>query len=59
MTPWRFLLDLKLKEAQRLILSHPDMRIKDIAMEIGYNDPLYFSRIFKKYVGVYPSEYKV
>lgn len=58
MTPWRFLLDLKLKEAQRLILSHPDMRIKDIAMEIGYNDPLYFSRIFKKYVGVYPSEYK-
>lgn len=58
MTPWRFLLDLKLKKAQRLITSHPDMLIKDIALAIGYNDPLYFSRIFKKYVGVYPSEYK-
>lgn len=58
MTPWRFLLDLKLKEAQRLISSHPDMLIKNIALAIGYNDPLYFSRIFKKHVGVYPSEYK-
>ena len=32
--------------------------LKDIALEIGYNDPLYFSRIFKKYIGVYPSEYR-
>ena len=58
MTPWRFILNLKLEEAQRLLLSHPDMLIKDIALEIGYNDPLYFSRIFKKYIGVYPSEYR-
>ncbi len=32
--------------------------IKDIAYEVGYNDPLYFTRVFKKYSGVSPKDFR-
>ncbi len=32
--------------------------IKDIAYELGYNDPLYFTRVFKKYAGVSPNDFR-
>ncbi|WP_027391464.1 helix-turn-helix domain-containing protein [Aquimarina latercula] len=32
--------------------------IKDIAYEVGFNDPLYFTRVFKKYSGVSPKEFR-
>ncbi len=32
--------------------------VKEICYQIGYNDPNYFSRLFKKLVGVSPTEYK-
>jgi len=34
-----------------------DMNIKEIANEVGFDDPLYFSKFFKKWFGVTPSEY--
>jgi two-component system response regulator YesN len=39
-------------------LKNSDCSIKEICKEAGYKDPNYFSRIFKKWVGVTPSEYK-
>jgi AraC-like DNA-binding protein len=33
------------------------MNVSEIAYEIGFNDPKYFSRQFKKYFGSTPSEY--
>ena len=32
--------------------------IKEIAFKVGYNDPFYFSRVFKKYSGVSPKEFR-
>ncbi|WP_282085015.1 helix-turn-helix domain-containing protein [Aquimarina algiphila] len=32
--------------------------VKDIAYETGFNDPLYFSRVFKKHCGVSPKEFR-
>ena len=32
--------------------------MKEICIEVGYADANYFSRTFKKNVGVTPSEYK-
>ncbi|MFD0964977.1 AraC family transcriptional regulator [Pseudofulvibacter geojedonensis] len=43
-----------LLEAKRL-LTHGEMSIQQIAFELGYNDPSYFTRLFKKKVGVTPS----
>ena len=32
--------------------------IKNIAYEVGYNDPLYFTRVFKKYTGISPKDFR-
>ena len=44
---------VRLKEARRL-LKYSSESISQIAYSVGYDDPLYFSRIFKKYYGVPP-----
>lgn len=40
------------------ILGRGSYKLADIAEQIGYNDPAYFSRCFKKYYGYPPSEYE-
>lgn len=40
------------------LLENGDKNISEIAFAVGYNDGLYFSKIFKKCVGVSPKEYK-
>ena len=40
------------------LLASTQLNITDICMLSGYTDPLYFSRIFKKYVGMSPTEYR-
>lgn len=45
---------LKISEAKNILLN-TDRSIKDTAVSLGYNDVFYFSRLFKKYVGVSPT----
>lgn len=45
-------------EAAKKLLRETDMKGSDIAFECGFNDPHYFSFIFKKTVGISPREYK-
>lgn len=42
----------------RQLLKNQNYNIKEICAMCGYSDPNYFSRIFKKYEGVTPSEYR-
>ena len=56
MSPQQYLTDYRLQQAIRL-LCYGNMRIQDIALEIGYEDPMYFSRVFKKHILVSPSEF--
>ncbi|WP_456459891.1 helix-turn-helix domain-containing protein [Reichenbachiella sp.] len=46
-----------LLEAQR-ILFHEDKRVKEICYELGFDDPAYFTRFFKKHTGLAPQFYK-
>ncbi len=39
------------------LLGHFDLTIAEVAAAVGYNDPLYFSRLFKKKMGMSPSAY--
>lgn len=55
--PIDFFINLKMQEACKLLKS-TDMYILEIAQSLGYDDPYYFSRIFKKMIGVSPREYR-
>ncbi|MDD5260288.1 MAG: AraC family transcriptional regulator [Methylacidiphilales bacterium] len=48
---------MKIEKACRL-LSETQLPAKTICAEIGYEDPYYFSRLFKKMVGVSPAYYR-
>lgn len=39
-------------------LDFSDMKVSQISMMLGYDDPLYFSRIFSKTMGMASSEYR-
>ena len=57
-TPTRFLTDLRINAACRLMSEHPKLEVKEIAVKLGFNDQGYFSRLFKKEIGMSPLEYK-
>ena len=45
-------------ERAKTLLTTTGMKLSDIAMEIGYNEPNYFSHVFRKVEGVTPKEYR-
>jgi len=57
LSPKEYILTNKMNLAKQL-LYQTDLSIKEISVEIGYDDQLYFSRIFRKRTGYTPSEYK-
>ncbi|MDD6827860.1 MAG: AraC family transcriptional regulator, partial [Oscillospiraceae bacterium] len=40
------------------LLENTDYTIAEIANTVGYTNPLYFSRLFHKHIGVSPKEYR-
>ncbi len=52
-----YLNKVRIESAKKLLLES-DYSIKSICAMIGYADPNYFSRSFKKYVGTTPTEFK-
>jgi two-component system response regulator YesN len=45
-------------EKAKLILRDPNLEIKEIAAKVGFNNPNYFYRNFRKFTGVSPTEYR-
>lgn len=56
-SPVEFFIHLKMKEACKL-LKAGECYIYEVSEQLGYEDPYYFSRIFKKVVGVSPRDYQ-
>jgi len=52
-----FLMDLRTDMA-KIILSNTEIPISEVAGRVGYPDPNYFTKIFKKQTGVTPSVYR-
>ncbi|MCD8336875.1 MAG: helix-turn-helix domain-containing protein [Lachnospiraceae bacterium] len=55
--PMSFFINLKMKQACKLLRT-TDLYIYEVAQSLGCTDPYYFSRQFKKTVGVSPKEYQ-
>lgn len=52
-----YLTEVRMREA-RILLKDPGNKIKDIALEVGYESVYSFSRAFKQYFGTSPKELK-
>ena len=57
MAPMAYVQKLRLREAA-LLLQRTEHRIEQISASIGYSNPLYFSRLFKKEFGQGPRSYR-
>ena len=55
--PIEYFNHLRVQRACQL-LHFSDLRINEVASQLGIDDPFYFSRLFKKHMGVSPAEYK-
>ncbi|MGG1516531.1 AraC family transcriptional regulator [Paenibacillus oryzisoli] len=53
-----YIQQLRIQRAKQLLLETTS-DIRHIAEQVGYDDPLYFSKIFKKLEGISPSEYRM
>ena len=61
-TPHEYLTRARMRRAKEIILSgvtnrYSEYTVTQIAEACGFAEPLYFSRVFKKYFGVSPSRY--
>lgn len=57
-SPVTFLLHLRLDKARRLIRERMELTLEQIASSVGFNDPLYFSKQFRRIYRITPSEYR-
>lgn len=63
-TPHEYLISCRMRLAQELILSgignrYSNYSVGQVAEACGFSEPLYFSRVFKKYYGFSPSEARI
>lgn len=54
----KVVIDAKLSKAEEYFKNAPNLSIGEVAFKLGYKDPLYFSRLYKKHKGISPSENK-
>lgn len=47
-SPAEYLTELRMTKAKELLAENPRAMVREVAEQVGYSDPLYFSRIFKK-----------
>lgn len=57
MTVIEYITKIRIEKAKELLKS-PDLKIFEIAEMVGYPNPRYFSKVFKKVTSLHPSQYK-
>lgn len=55
-TPQKYIISSRLSHAKSIIDSGDFNSIGEVSSSVGFNDPLYFSKLFKKLYGVSPSD---
>ena len=57
-SPYAYIINLRMKMAAEL-LALSNLPISEVAYKAGFDNPLYFSRMFKKQYGVSPSDFRI
>ncbi len=53
-----YLIEIRIRKAKQLLMQSAELKIHEVGSEVGYPDPAYFNKLFKRIVGVTPNEYK-
>lgn len=53
-----YLISVRMDKAKQFLIDYPQLKNYEISSMLGYSDPVYFNKLFKKVVGVTPKEYK-
>lgn len=54
----KLLRELRMEKARFLLSHYPEKSVQSIATDLGYKDPLYFSKQFRSVCGISPHKYK-
>lgn len=57
-TPINYVINLRMKKAQELLLEKQNRSIQEVAHCVGYDDAYHFSKLFKKHFGEPPSKFR-
>lgn len=58
MTPLSYITKCRIQHSKQLLLGHPDMAIKEIAISSGYPSVSYYNKIFMHMEGMTPTEFR-
>ena len=56
-SPIKYINFLKLEKAKNMLISS-NYTVAEVAQSVGFEDPYYFSKLFKKEIGISPSSYR-
>ena len=56
-TPYRYLMDVRLERAARLLVE-TDLPVATVATRVGFRDASYFARQFRRCTGLSPRQYR-
>ena len=56
--PAGFVLQERMRRAARLLSSHSLLPVKEIAILTGFKDPNYFAKVFRRFFGTSPTEFR-
>lgn len=57
-SPYSFLVQLRIREAKRLLITDTSLTMKDVAKMVGFNGVSHFVSTFKRREGITPSVYR-
>lgn len=58
MSPKQYLITYRIEMARHILKTHPELSVGEVAESCGFADPLYFTKVFHKRIGLTPTEYR-